>query len=186
LRSSDDVIRQQIAFRYNSVKSRLAIVQARLQVRSRHRGGVGLALSCQRRGIGAVVSALSCGRSRVGAVVPALWLALHVKHRGQRRETAAKTSTGLPARTTNVPCLPPVCCAVSHLECPLHATPPRRVRAQDTTNLIKVKNPSLLLQLQQQRPGSGTLSAAPTAGAAGGAGLAGKGAASVMASGTRM
>jgi len=30
-RSSDDVVRQQIAFRYNSVKSKLAVLQARLQ-----------------------------------------------------------------------------------------------------------------------------------------------------------
>lgn len=30
-RSSDDVVRQQIAFRYNSVKSKHAVLQARLQ-----------------------------------------------------------------------------------------------------------------------------------------------------------
>ncbi|RYG47997.1 hypothetical protein EON67_08020 [archaeon] len=30
-RSSDEVVRQQIAFRYNSVKSKLAVLQARLQ-----------------------------------------------------------------------------------------------------------------------------------------------------------
>jgi hypothetical protein len=30
-RSSDDVVRQQIAFRYNSVKSKLAVLQARMQ-----------------------------------------------------------------------------------------------------------------------------------------------------------
>jgi hypothetical protein len=51
-RSSDEAVRQSITFRYNSVKSRLAVMQTRLQVRfglAVHRGNRSFVRSCGTR-----------------------------------------------------------------------------------------------------------------------------------------